>query len=169
MYIFFKYISNHIYPEIISYYLSRRFHLPARHFPSIVYVSECAPTDVQWRSFERLSMRTLSPACASAHVKEGITKDEDKRAVFSRDRAHVAGRISRREGGSSAIVLARGGFILRRFTMLYGVGLVAPTNNCQLNVLDINPARCQLRESSGYSYVRGDFNPFLLVFCAPCR
>lgn len=40
--------------------------------------------------------------------------------------------------GRSASVPAKGGFILSRFTMLYGVGLAASTNNCQLNVPSID-------------------------------
>lgn len=36
------------------------------------------------------------------------------------------------------------GFILRRFTMLYGVGLAASTNNCQLNVPRIDRPGCLL-------------------------
>lgn len=41
--------------------------------------------------------------------------------------------------GRSASVPAKGGFILSRFTMVYGVGLAASTNNCQLNVPSIDP------------------------------
>lgn len=62
----------------------------------------------------------------------------------------------------------KGGFILRRFTMLYGVGLAASTNNCQLNVLRIDRPRCQLRESSEYPSIKRlvDFSPFLSVSVA---
>lgn len=103
--------------------------------------------------------------CKRAHKRRNHKnrREGQKRTVSrlrSRSRMFL---VVNREGriASNRLFSAKRGFIFRRFTMLYGVGLAASTNNCQLNVPRIDRPCCQLRENSGYPSIKG---PPILIF-----
>lgn len=107
-----------------------------------------------------------------AHKRGNLAKGKDRRESDERKvsrgciQTYFSFVVNKGENPSVIVLSAKGGFILSRFTMLYGVGLAASTNNCQLNVRCIDRPRYQLRESNGYPSIMesGDFTPFFVDF-----
>lgn len=109
------------------------------------------PTFLSLRGLEYAQTNAQCCDRKYARSKGGTSKREKD------SRSRSSGRISR---GSSAFVPLKGGFILRRFTMLYGVGFAASTNNCQLNVPSIDPSRTGL--------LRNEYSRLSFLACAFC-
>lgn len=93
--------------------------------------------------------------CINTRMNEGNIEETEaySEREVSPDYVHAVGYISRPEE-EIASDLPRRGFILRRYTMLYDIGLAASTNNCQLNVLPMDRSRYQLRENSRYHPIK---------------